>query len=401
MRGSFGFGMRDPNASYKELKPLNSYDIMAYESWLEHMAVDGWQLREFSGKNGVFLPAEPRKCRYRMQLAAHKEAEPRPEKVESWGALGWEYVTSIAGRFHVWRSEGTIGPELSRTDGLRPEDFRKIRRKILSENGLCSLLFSVFIILIGGSTFFWGRAPVWNMVYDEMPGENLLLGLMIFGGLIWSVYEMVQAMRVLRTLEEREPLRHEPNAHRRQKWLARGAWLVGILVITIGLAGMKWAQPWNVHGETIDVPPEEAVFVDLRVMDRLEEENTYFFATETKVHELAPRMWFVRQYGDFGERGEDDLVAHSEYYHLISKYLVPQLAQDLLEMHGGKKWAVQQETTELDEFWWKQLQGEQANDQYIVAVLGRNVLGLYYRGETDLRAQEAYFAQLLREAQRK
>jgi len=205
MRDRPTIGVRDPNASYKELKPLNSYNVSAYESWLESMAEEGWQLVEFSGRNGVFLPAEPKACRYRLQLAACKEKQPCPERIERWGALGWEYVTSIEGRFHVWRSTGSTVTELNRVEGVGPEDFQRIRRKIRMESGMFIVLPAAVLALMYGS-IRWGRTPLWNMVYDDMPGENLLLWLVMLAALIWSVYELGQAMRLLRILEEREPL---------------------------------------------------------------------------------------------------------------------------------------------------------------------------------------------------
>ena len=75
--------------TYKVRRPLNSYDIVAVETWLEDQAQQGYHMLEFKGSHGVFEKGKPERWRYRMQLLAQKEAAPSPR----WAGMCWRCAT--------------------------------------------------------------------------------------------------------------------------------------------------------------------------------------------------------------------------------------------------------------------------------------------------------------------
>lgn len=377
---------------YKELRPLNVYDVAANETWLEDMAREGYHLTGFKGYSGVFEKGAPENWHYRMELLVKKEDEPSPERMAANEQRGWSYVATWDGRFHIWKSN-QLAAWLEPAPGLDAEDFARLRRRILGTNA--ALLACMLLVLgLTAATVFQSDTPLWTEIYGSMAGQSLLLLTAALSALVLIVHEVVSGLRLLRALEEREPL-ERPRPYRWQKWLARISFAAGIAVALSGFLEPLWEEPWSArekHGEDLKAG---AVYVDLRELDGTPEEETFFFAPETKVHELAPRMWFIQQDACPGAPVEEQILVSSEYYRLLTKLLVPQLEKDLLYWCGDVEMELL-ESVELDSFWW----GEQTNrdglrEQFVVATLGRNAISVQYRGPSDLRTQGAYFAELL------
>jgi len=377
---------------YKELRPLNVYDIAANECWLEDMAHEGYYLTGFKGYSGVFEQGEPGRWHYRMQLAANKETEPSPERIAINEQRGWTYVTTWDGRFHIWKSS-QMAAYLEPAPGLNEEDFARLRRKILGTNALL-LLLTVGLLALTAATRFQSKTPLWTEVYGSMAGQGLLLLLLELSALVLIVHEVMSGLRLLRTLEEREPL-ERPRPYRWQKWLARISFVLGIAFALSSLLEMFWEEPWDArekHGE--DLKPG-AVYVDLRDLDGTPEEETFFFRPETKVHELAPRMWFISQDAYPGAPVDEQILVKTEYYHLLTELLVPQMEKDLQYWNSDTDMEEMDRKT-LDRFLWgERMTRDGLREQIVVTSLGRNVMFVAYRGPTDLRTQEAYFTELL------
>lgn len=154
-------------------------------------------------------------------------------------------------------------------------------------------------------------------------------------------------------------------------------------------------EPWDAYGRDHNTVHPDAVYADLRELDGLTDDEVVFFGPETKVHELAPRMWFVDQLEDV--YGSAQPMARTEYYHLLTERLRLRMEQELLHRYEKEEAVMElQETGELDRFWWSQVVVDGREEQYVVAALGKNILGLQYRGSADLRSRTAYFAELLR-----
>jgi len=213
--------------------------------------------------------------------------------------------------------------------------------------------------------------------------------------MVSMVCEMVVGTRLLRALEDREPL-ERPGSYKRQKWLARISFALGMLYAVSGLLSPFIESPWSAYdGDGRDNLKAGAVYVDLRKLDGAAEEETYFFGCKTKVHELAPRMWFIEQYTDAPQ--EEQSSAVTEYYHLLLGELVPQLEKELMDRSNTEMFWVDAEG--LDGLWWGERTGRDGRvNQVVIAALDRDVLRLQYHGPTDLRTRSDYFIQVMLEA---
>lgn len=378
---------------YKELRPANLYDVAANETWLEDIAREGYRLKGFTGWSGVFVKDEPCECRYRMQPRGKKEKAPPVEQVELYRELGWEYVTTLGGEFHVWRCDDPEAPELETDPVVQVEGYRRLKRNVVWTN---AFLGGLLILCLGLMLWFWGfsETPLWSTVRRGVPGEELFRCAIILLWLAWMVYELKTVFRLMRHLKTGIPL-ERPRPYRRQKWLARCGAVAFGLVLLLNFTDRLLGEPWDAYGRDHNTVHPDAVYADLRELDGLTDDEVVFFGPETKVHELAPRMWFVDQLEDV--YGSAQPMARTEYYHLLTERLRLRMEQELLHRYEKEEAVMElQETGELDRFWWSQAVVDGREEQYVVAALGKNILGLHYRGSADLRTRTAYFAKLLR-----
>lgn len=379
----------ETDITYKELRPLNAWDVAANECWLEDMARQGYHLTDFKRYSGVFEKGEPGHWRYRMQLSAKKETESSPERIAANEQRGWTYVATWD-YFHIWKSE-QMAAWLDPAPGVTAEDFARLRRRLIGASIGYILLLAGMVALTVWIPLH-SPTPLWSTVYGGAAGGSILIFLVELSAVILLLRELSVGLRLLRTFEAREPL-ERPGDYRRQKRTARLSFVLGMLFMLFGVLGDLWEDPWSAREKGGEEPKAGAVYVDLRVMDGIPEEETYFFAPKTKVHELAPRMWFIKQYANSDAPTEQQIMAHSEYYRLLTDVLRPELERELIYRYDAEMTAVECEM--LDSFFWSEETHDDLRTQLVIASVGREVLLVSYRGPTDLRTQEAYFANLL------
>ena len=392
--------------SCKELRPANVYDIAANETWLEDLARQGWRLTGMTGWNGVFQRAEPAVCRYRMQPLSRKEKAPPEDVIELYAALGWEYVCTLAGRFHIWRCDDPETPELDTDPVVQGMGYRYLKKRMVWDTIQTGVLFLVLVWLYAWR-FQTDGTPLLDAL-DTPPGR-VLTGAGAYGLALFLMLCQIRSMgRLLRSLRAGVTLKR-PKPYRRQKWLARGVLVCVVLFLGLGflgslrnIRGSSLAGGWDT-GDSRHVPKAGVVYVDLRDLEGAEQ--TEFWSCRTKVHELCPRMYETRQLS-LGE-GEGPLrpgdsypvlsSAETTHYRLLTESLARRLTRELsrgrtssLGVYGHPALAAA-ETDGLDELWW----GEDRYYQFVLARLGRQVIFLRYEGETDLRQAGAYFTALL------
>ena len=392
--------------SCKELRPANVYDIAANETWLEDLARQGWRLTGMTGWSGVFQRAEPAVCRYRMQPLSRKEKAPPEDVIELYAALGWEYVCTLAGRFHIWRCDDPETPELDTDPVVQGMGYRYLKKRMVWDTIQTGVLFLVLVWLYAWR-FQTDGTPLLDAL-DTPPGR-VLTGAGAYGLALFLMLCQIRSMgRLLRSLRAGVTLKR-PKPYRRQKWLARGVLVCVVLFLGLGflgslrnIRGSSLAGGWDT-GDSRHVPKAGVVYVDLRDLEGAEQ--TEFWSCRTKVHELCPRLYETRQLS-LGE-GEGPLrpgdsypvlsSAETTHYRLLTESLARRLTRELsrgrtssLGVYGHPALAAA-ETDGLDELWW----GEDRYYQFVLARLGRQVIFLRYEGETDLRQAGAYFTALL------
>lgn len=325
---------------------------------------------------------------------------------EAYRELGWEYVCTLAGTFHVWRCEDPDAPELDTDPVVQGMGYRYLKRKMLRRCVVDGLLLAALAAL-----WVWVFASTSTPLLDTLeavPGR-ILVGLITWCLIIAVIICEARSMRsLLRLLSAGIPL-DRPRPYRRQKWLARGLmagmvfiWLTMLFGSGRTIDGGSLERGWD-NTNRNGTPKEGAVYVDLADLEGAA--DTDFWGSRTKFQELCPRMYVTRQLSMGPEEEDpqpgDPLPVRSSvettYYRMLTEGLARRLEKELIQRRiaslgvDGHPVLTAAEADALDGFWW----GEDRYYQFTVARLGRQVLFVQYEGDTDLRAREDYFASLL------
>lgn len=303
----------------------------------------------------------------------------------------------MKGLYHAWRSNDPDALELDTDPVVQGEGFRYLKRRMLRDLLVILLCLGVIVGCVAGR-WLSGRTPLLTTLERGLPLLGLVGGLYLLFALVLEAVNIRAMRRLLRTLKTGIPL-ERPRPYLWQKRLAQALQGLRVVFWTLylisTLPGPLIGPAFTAHVGNDEAPKQGEVYVDLRALDGLPEDRVHYSRTESKFHELAPRMYWCIQDGYDGSRTE------TAYYHLLLPALAPVLERDLLEYGtsvGISKLDVEtpmeaQEPGGLDSFWWRSA----GNWQTVLAVRGRNVLYVRYEGPTDLRTAGDYFAALLKE----
>ena len=392
-------------AEYKEMQPVGIYDAAVIESWLETRGREGYRLVGFRGHYGHFDREAPSPgVRYRLKPLLKREKAPDQEWVQIYHDLGWEYVTTLGKLYHVWRCDDPSAPELETDPIVQGEGCRYLKRRMLVE-----ALVILMLVLLAAVVL---TREEWNSLWETLairPALMLLtVCLLYLLALAVEVLDIHAAWIQLRALKTGIPVKRS----RRFLWKKRmsqvicglfAAWMLMRLICIIAwgsvFIGTDPVFAWSACGED-GVPKPGVVYVDLRALDGVPEERVEYITVKTKIHELAPRMYWCTQISEPLAGSQEESYAETAYFRLLVPGLAPVLERDMLEWcgHLGKTETdvktpmTEQASDVLDSFWLRQ-----AEDgwQTVIAVRGRRVLYLKYSGPTDLRTAEGYLASLL------
>ena len=387
---------------YKELRPVGTYDVAALESWLEERAREGYRLIRFKGLYGLFHWEGAAPCRYRLQPLLREEGRPKREMMETYQEMGWEYVCTLAGTFHVWQCDDPTAPELDTDPVVQGMGYgylrRKMRLRLLRLPGILLLLVVIFLY-----PWIWGAGdtPLINQLRRALPGEWILLVIVLGYGLFLEVLDVRQMRRLLRSLNAGMPLKR-PCPWKLKKYVTQS---VKILSIVIYVAvyflhsgtSLRFTTPAMEEGGQAVLP--EVVYADLRELDGLEELRS--FSAEGKSLWLAPQMYWTHQSTCLPDGRW--MFASTDYYCMRTEKLAERVEEELLytlKRYGSEDRVAQMEVPGLDDFWWSAGRGDFTGEDGFQCVVARRencALLLTYTGQTDLRTQGDYFAGLLAE----
>ena len=386
---------------YQEFRPVELYDVAVMESWLEERDREGYHLLRFKGLRGIFYQDRSvAPSRYRLQPLLRKEKAPETEMAEAYRELGWEYVCTLAGTFHVWRCGDPAAPELDTDPVVQGMGYeylkRKMRRYLLRLPAilLLCLVFSAFPWVWGA-----GDMPLVDQLEQALPGETLFWLLMAVGVLCMELLDAFQMRRLLHALGTGIPV-ERPRSWRVQKRVTQ----VVMILIWAGFI-VSWLLPdgGDPHftrsamvgdGE----PLAEVVYLDLRELEGTEKLSG--FSAERKSLLLAPQMYWTRQSTEGAGGQFQTIFGNTFYYRLRTEDLALRVEAELRtwqEWFGGGE-PERLEVPGLDSFWWAGDDPPSQRDDPCQCVVARRrncVLMFSYTGHTDLRTMGEDFAALL------
>ena len=203
---------------YREFRPVELYDVAAVESWLEERDREGYHLLRFRGLYGIFYQdCSVAPSRYRLQPLLRKEKSPPPEMTDAYRELGWEYVCTLAGTFHIWRCGDPAAPELDTDPVVQSMGYgyleRKMRRHLLRLPAILLVCLGICVL-----PWFWGAGdmPLVDQLEHALPGEGLFWLLMAAAVVGVELLDAFRMRRLLRSLGTGVPL-ERPRSWRLQK----------------------------------------------------------------------------------------------------------------------------------------------------------------------------------------
>ena len=326
---------------------------------------------------------------------------PPPEMTDAYRELGWEYVCTLAGTFHIWRCDDPSAPELDTDPVVQSMGYgyleRKMRRHLLWLPAILLVCLGICVL-----PWFWGAGdmPLVDQLDHALPGEALFWPLMLTGTIFIELLDAFRMRRLLRSLSTGVPL-ERPRSWRLQKRVTQATMVLGWAGLMVSLFLLpKGGDPHFTRsamggdGE----PLAEVVYVDLRELEG-REELTHLSA-ERKSLLPAPRMYWTWQSAE-GPGGPLDLISgNTSYYRMGTERLALRVEAELQtwqEWFGGGE-PERLEVPGLDSFWWagdEQPSRREDPCQCVVARRGSCVLMFSYTGHEDLRTETAYFAALL------
>ncbi|MBR5490397.1 MAG: DUF2812 domain-containing protein [Oscillospiraceae bacterium] len=230
--------------------PCPSYDILRMESWLEHMAKEGY----FLSRDGFFMgfadfeKAAPRIVKYRMQAARNAKSifddgEPDQEEEEFHDAFGWEYVAR-RGEFHIYQCCDPHAPELNTDPYIQAQTLKAAIKKARGQVIYQLLLFIVYPLLAART----------GVIQAAIAAGSFFTFLSIFL-FIWLAYNEIKSIVALNRLkkslangqmEAPEPWQGGAWKYIAARWLQSGLFIVWvILIFAVFLRAFDMERPLN------------------------------------------------------------------------------------------------------------------------------------------------------------
>ena len=200
--------------------PISLYDVAAQQAWLEDEAARGRFLTAY--RAGIasgfvsFHKDAPRSVRYRFQPLARKEKSPDPDRRDVYQSLGWDYVCTAGGTFHIWRCDDPEAPELDTDPVIQGTAYDRLCRRLTWANCVIGaiLLLPVFLAFwfhLTMDDYFPRLVSSWEPIW-----EAAALALAVAACLPQFIYWDLSLRRFVRTLKA-----GVPTAHRRPYRLSR------------------------------------------------------------------------------------------------------------------------------------------------------------------------------------
>ena len=387
---------------YKELRPVGTYDVTALESWLEERGREGYRLIRFKGIYGIFHWEGKGPCRYRLQPLLEKEWWPKREMVDTYQEMGWEYVCTLAGTFHIWFCADPDAPELDTDPVVQGMGYDYLRRKMQFHLLLMpGVMFLALMFLIYPWIGEIGDTPLIHQLQRALPGEWIFWLVILACVLMQEGLDVRQMRRLLQSLHAGVPL-ERPCPWKLKKYMTQGTRILAIVVylavyFLYSSTGLHFTTPAMEEGGQSVLP--EVVYADLWELDDLEELRT--FSAEGKSLWQAPQMYWTHQSACLPNGRW--MFASTDYYCMRTEKLAKRVEEELLytlKQYGSENRVVQMEVPGLDDFWWSAGRGDFTGEdgfQCVVARRGNCALLLTYTGQTDLRTAGDYLAGLLAE----
>ena len=326
--------------------PCPAYDIYGMESWLEHMAREGYLL----SSDGFFLGfadfevSRPCEMKYRLQAARKPRSifeynAPDDDEAELSEAMGWEFVAR-RGEFHIYRSAAPDAPELNTDPQVQALTLKAVSKRL--PNHLISLI--IWLVIYPLFVFDGGIVRAAIATGSAFTIFSLLLLIWIIAGELRAI---IHIRRVRKQLEMGERPPHRP--YSKQKALRhlsrRCAYVVAVTlwIVLIILVFLRAGNAERPLAEFEGAPPFatlESFYPESSDVDRKNFMGIYDNYEYLSDPLLAPESIIWREMADITfPDGSSREVSMILYYHeMRSEALAKIVVREFLREAKGEKY---------------------------------------------------------------
>lgn len=165
------------NKTVRKLRLIDYWRIGEHESWFQDMAAKGFHLKKMGVRFAHFVKGEPKKMRYRIDVAINKKIT--PEQIDMYADSGWDYVTGYQ-YFQVYASPvERDAPELHTDLAEQSFTLRELGKKLVFN----AVMVVVALLLIMGmlsAIWFLDGTPILVMVDGLVLQQTILSILFVY-----------------------------------------------------------------------------------------------------------------------------------------------------------------------------------------------------------------------------
>ena len=230
-----------------------NYELGENEKFYSDMEASGWRLVKRGADLSKFVPVEPSRARYRVEVSAPgflEEANMSEAQLTVFADCGWEHVTD-RGLLYIFRApEGSDAPEFYADPRQQAATLKRMRTGAVW-GWVLNLGLLVWLVVMQASISGAGRFGA-DVRWTWVTWTALALWFTAF--LVWEFYQIFREAwsitRTYRRLKKGIPLDHEPKkrhlVHKAVNW-----GLIAVMALCLLLTGAE------VLGARSDDLPEE------------------------------------------------------------------------------------------------------------------------------------------------
>lgn len=368
-----------------KLKPYESYEIDAIESWLDEQARKGCFLSQSHGKWLQFYRDAPRPLRCRIDV----KPDPgyREDRVAAFRDMGWEYVCELSPQLDVYTCGDPTVPDLNTDEDTLHSVLDGLLRKKQIANVVAALLLVPYV-------YFVLVLPVlrshYTGLYDMLLNGYLFLLPALILLLVCWLTELIRGFLDARNARRR-PMLHrtyhtEKRARRRQ---LRAVLILLTLVAAAGLvyaASRSYSSSRDRYFDPADYPGPTVTQVFPDQLPPLPESGPYYLRVRDFAFRSSGLVYDGVSLRQFRSRDDGQLlyVYDMDQMDIAFAWLAAGYVREQADAHDGRSVTVSGWPAAYLCRW----PTEDGTDEYQQLLLldGKTVWSVLYTGPDDLSA---------------
>lgn len=372
--------------------PVNQMDVVAIEDWLEQMALKGYFLEDIVLRWWHFKIMEPKEVRYRLDLGVEKKGLIDPVKKEDYEALGWHYIYTHKGSYHIFMADDPETEELHTDPAVESMTLKKWEKNLV-------VLLALFIyggIISGLGT---SSSPLEFMTFIKYPFLSLtgayvwvIFGYLLLWALILRTGLTLRKVHILRkSLAEGKDIRYDSGTRIRKKYNQRWSILFFIIILLL-IISMFSSCASGGSGDAVLLEKGLPILQDIETGEVVLLEDPSWSGHGTKVWNYKNPL--LQEHYEYYQEGIINKEINSEtanssnsskltvsFYNMRLGSMAEPLSREIAKKYREENGDGNQFTGAVNDTPYTCLVSENGQKRMIIAVIEKKVIALEYQGE--------------------